>query len=112
MDWEERVLPSIGNEVVKSVVAQYNAEQLLTQREKVRQRCILQLLNAAGYMAPRQLSAACVCSCSHLRDFFSDVKECQGNADIVSPSYSYERHSQDRQHVHITSPHFSCAASD
>ncbi|WIA12126.1 hypothetical protein OEZ85_012199 [Tetradesmus obliquus] len=35
MDWEERVLPSIGNEVVKSVVAQYNAEQLLTQREKV-----------------------------------------------------------------------------
>lgn len=35
MDWDERVLPSIGNEVVKSVVAQYNAEQLLTQREKV-----------------------------------------------------------------------------
>lgn len=35
VDWEERVLPSIGNEVVKSVVAQYNAEQLLTQREKV-----------------------------------------------------------------------------
>lgn len=34
-DWDERVLPSIGNEVVKSVVAQYNAEQLLTQREKV-----------------------------------------------------------------------------
>lgn len=38
MDWDERVLPSIGNEVVKSVVAQYNAEQLLTQREKVRPR--------------------------------------------------------------------------
>jgi len=35
LDWDERVLPSIGNEVVKSVVAQYNAEQLLTQREKV-----------------------------------------------------------------------------
>jgi prohibitin 1 len=34
-DWDERVLPSIGNEVVKSVVAQYNAEQLLTQRDKV-----------------------------------------------------------------------------
>lgn len=29
------MLPSIGNEVVKAVVAQYNAEQLLTQREKV-----------------------------------------------------------------------------
>ncbi|PNH06609.1 Prohibitin-1, mitochondrial [Tetrabaena socialis] len=35
LDWEERVLPSIGNEVVKAVVAQYNAEQLITQRERV-----------------------------------------------------------------------------
>lgn len=34
-DWDERVLPSIVNEVLKTVVAQYNAEQLLTQREKV-----------------------------------------------------------------------------
>ena len=34
-DYDERVLPSIGNEVLKSVVAQYNADQLLTLREKV-----------------------------------------------------------------------------
>lgn len=34
-DWDERVLPSIGNEIVKAVVARYNAEQLLTQRDKV-----------------------------------------------------------------------------
>ena len=34
-DWDERVLPSIGNEIIKAVVAQYNAEQLLTQRDKV-----------------------------------------------------------------------------
>lgn len=31
LDWDERVLPSIGNEVLKAVVAQYQAEQLLTQ---------------------------------------------------------------------------------
>lgn len=34
-DWDERVLPSIANEVLKAIVAQYNAEQLLTQRESV-----------------------------------------------------------------------------
>lgn len=35
LDWDERVLPSIGNEVLKAVVAQYQAENLITQRDKV-----------------------------------------------------------------------------
>merc|ERR1712080_702894 len=35
LDYDERVLPSIANEILKSVVAQYNADQLLTMREKV-----------------------------------------------------------------------------
>lgn len=37
-DFDERVLPSIGNEVLKSIVAQYNAEELLSKRAEVSQR--------------------------------------------------------------------------
>jgi prohibitin 1 len=34
-DYDERILPSIGNEVLKSIVAQYNAEELLSKRAEV-----------------------------------------------------------------------------
>lgn len=34
-DYDERVVPSIGNEVLKSIVAQFDAAELITQREVV-----------------------------------------------------------------------------
>ncbi|KAF8686228.1 hypothetical protein HU200_043610 [Digitaria exilis] len=35
LEYDDKVLPSIGNEVLKAVVAQFNADQLLTERPHV-----------------------------------------------------------------------------
>ncbi len=42
-DYDERILPSIVNEVSKAVVAKYNAAELLTKREMVSSQIRLQL---------------------------------------------------------------------
>ncbi|KAI1502883.1 prohibitin-1 [Biscogniauxia marginata] len=47
-DYDERVLPSIGNEVLKAIVAQFDAAELITQREAVSQRIRADLTKRAG----------------------------------------------------------------
>jgi prohibitin 1 len=48
MDYDERVLPSIGNEVLKAIVAQFDAAELITQREAVSNRIRTDLLKRAN----------------------------------------------------------------
>jgi prohibitin 1 len=47
-DYDERVLPSIGNEVLKAIVAQFDAAELITQREAVSNRIRAELLKRAN----------------------------------------------------------------
>ncbi|KAF7845803.1 hypothetical protein BT93_L0607 [Corymbia citriodora subsp. variegata] len=47
-DYDERVLPSIGNEVLKAIVAQFDAAELITQREAVSNRIRSDLLRRAS----------------------------------------------------------------
>eukprot|EP01092_Planopodium_desertum_P007168 TRINITY_DN29305_c0_g2_i1.p1 TRINITY_DN29305_c0_g2~~TRINITY_DN29305_c0_g2_i1.p1 ORF type:complete len:279 (-),score=49.28 TRINITY_DN29305_c0_g2_i1:6-758(-) len=48
MDYDYKVLPSIGNEVLKAVVAQYDAGELITQREAVSQEIREKLIKRAN----------------------------------------------------------------
>jgi len=48
VDYEDRVLPSITNEVLKAVVAEFDAGELITQREMVSNRVNQSLTQRAG----------------------------------------------------------------
>ncbi len=50
LDYDERVLPSIGNEVLKAIVAQFDAAELITQRE------LVSLASTASAIKIQQLS--------------------------------------------------------
>lgn len=53
-DYDERVLPSIGNEVLKAIVAQFDAAELITQREVV--SVLLALVR--GHLSPQPLQVS------------------------------------------------------
>ena len=46
-DFDERILPSLGNEILKAIVAQYNAEELLSQRARISNQIRAELIKRA-----------------------------------------------------------------
>lgn len=69
VDYDKRILPSIMNETLKAVVAQYNAEQLTTQREEISRLIRKNLVERA-------------------EDFFINIADCSITHLSFGPEYT------------------------
>jgi len=74
LDYDERVLPSIGNEVLKSIVAQFDAAELITQREVVCSARYREFPTGSDFGWVRSRREFVKISCSVLENSISSLK--------------------------------------
>mmetsp|Transcript_6608 Transcript_6608/g.9686 ORF Transcript_6608/g.9686 Transcript_6608/m.9686 type:complete len:289 (-) Transcript_6608:201-1067(-) len=100
-DYDERVLPSIGNEVLKSVVAQYNAEELLSKREEVSQR-IKKEMTKRGEHFYLTLDDVAITHLTFGREFMKAIEQKQvASQEAERQQYVVMKAEQERQAVVI-----------
>lgn len=96
-DYDERVLPSIGNEVLKSIVAQFDAAELITQREAVSNR-IREDLTKRAHEFNIALEDVSITHMTFGKEFTKAVEQKQiAQQDAERARFIVERAEQERQ---------------
>ncbi|KAF2259301.1 protein elicitor peat 2 [Lojkania enalia] len=97
LDYDERVLPSIGNEVLKAIVAQFDAAELITQREAVSNRIRTDLLKRAQEFNI-QLEDVSITHMTFGKEFTKAVEEKQiAQQEAERARFVVEKAEQERQ---------------
>jgi prohibitin 1 len=98
-DFDDRVLPSIGNEVLKSVVAQYNAEELLSKRAEVSERIKSELEKRAKHFH-LTLDDVAITHLTFGREFMKAIEAKQvASQDAERMQWIVQKAEQERQAV-------------
>lgn len=97
LDYDERVLPAIGNEILKSIVAQFDAAELITQREVVSARIRQELSRRAAEFSIK-LEDVSITHMTFGREFTKAVEQKQiAQQDAERAKYLVERAEQERK---------------
>lgn len=97
LDYDERVLPSIGNEVLKSIVAQFDAAELITQREIVSAKIREDLRKRADEFNI-QLEDVSITHMTFGKEFTKAVEQKQiAQQDAERARFTVEKAEQERQ---------------
>ncbi|KAI3406151.1 PHB1 [Candida oxycetoniae] len=97
LDYDERVLPAIGNEILKSIVAQFDAAELITQREVVSAR-IRQELSRRAKEFNIELEDVSITHMTFGREFTKAVEQKQiAQQDAERSKYLVEKAEQEKK---------------
>ncbi|KAK6459938.1 band 7 family-domain-containing protein [Scheffersomyces coipomensis] len=97
LDYDERVLPAIGNEILKSIVAQFDAAELITQREVVSARIRQELSRRANEFNIR-LEDVSITHMTFGKEFTKAVEQKQiAQQDAERAKYLVEKAEQERK---------------
>jgi len=110
VDYDDRILPSIGNEILKAVVAQFDAGELITQRDLVSLK-IREMLNNRATHFNIELDDIAIVDLTFGREFTQAVEQKQvAQQEAERARFVVEKAEQEKQAAIIRAEGESSAA--